>query len=45
MVILDYPSPRRRQWKFIDQQKKETNVFFSNIRSLENIPEEYFNTN
>ena len=45
MVILDYPSPKLRQWKFIDQQKKETNVFFSNIRSLENIPEEYFNTN
>ena len=45
MVILDYPSPKLRQWKFIDQQKKETNVFFSNIRSLENISEEYFNTN
>tara|TARA_B100001996_G_scaffold234340_1_gene180912 strand:- start:22 stop:639 length:618 start_codon:yes stop_codon:yes gene_type:complete len=45
MIILDYPSPKLRQWKFIDQQKKETNVFFSNIRSLENIPEEYFNTN
>lgn len=45
MVILDYPSPILRQWKFIDQQKKETNVFFSNIRNLENISEEYFDTN
>jgi len=45
MIILDYPSPKLRQWKFIDQQKKETNVFFSNIRILENISEEYFNTN
>ena len=45
MVILDYPSPKLRQWKFIDQQNKETNVFFSNIKNLENISEEYFNTN
>ena len=44
-VILDYPSPKLRQWKFIDQQNKETNVFFSNIKNLENISEEYFNTN
>ena len=45
MVILDYPSPKLRQWKFIDQQNKETNVFFSNIRNLDNISEEYFNAN
>ena len=45
MVILDYPSPKLRQWKFIDQQNKETNVFFSNIKNLDNISEEYFNAN
>ena len=44
-VILDYPSPKLRQWKFIDQQNKETNVFFSNIKNLDNISEEYFNAN
>ena len=45
MIILDYPIPKLRQWKFIDQQKKETNVFFFNIRTLKNISDKYFNTN
>ena len=27
-VVIDFPKPKLRQWKFIDQQKKETNIFF-----------------
>lgn len=43
-VIMDFPKPKLRQWKFIDQQKKETNIFFSKINYLKNISNEYFNT-
>ena len=28
---MDFPKPKLRQWKFIDQQKKETNIFFSKM--------------
>ncbi|SVA99328.1 uncharacterized protein METZ01_LOCUS152182, partial [marine metagenome] len=30
-LTLDYPDPKLRQWRFIDEQKKETTSFFSNI--------------
>lgn len=43
-VIMDFPKPKLRQWKFVDQQKKETNIFFSKINYLKNISNEYFNT-
>lgn len=43
-VIMDFPKPKLRQWKFIDHQKKETNIFFSKINYLKNISNEYFNT-
>jgi len=44
LVVVDFPIPKLRQWKFIDQQNKETNIFFSNIRHLKNISNEYFDT-
>jgi Outer membrane lipoprotein-sorting protein len=30
-VVFDYPKPVLRQWKYIDHQKKETNIFFSKL--------------
>ena len=33
-ITTDYPVPELRQWKIIDTQKKETTVFFSNIKKI-----------
>ena len=30
-VVFDYPKHVLRQWKYIDHQKKETNIFFSTL--------------
>ena len=43
-VVIDFPKPKLRQWKFIDQQKKETNIFFSRINYLKDISNDYFDT-
>ena len=43
-VIFDYPKPILRQWKYIDHQKKETNIFFSNLTSVESVQKQYFIT-
>jgi len=43
-VIFDYPRPILRQWKFIDHQKKVTNVFFSKLEFKENVKKQYFIT-
>ena len=43
-VVIDFPKPKLRQWKFIDQQKKETNIFFSKINHLKDISDDYFDT-
>ena len=43
-LTLDYPDPKLRQWRFIDEQKKETTVFFSNIDTQEKIKENLFET-
>ena len=43
-LTLDYPDPKLRQWRFIDEQKKETTIFFSNIDTQEKIKENLFET-
>ena len=43
-VIFDYPKPILRQWKIIDHQRKETNVFFSKITYENKIGDQYFIT-
>tara|TARA_B100001113_G_scaffold181463_1_gene148644 strand:- start:1107 stop:1697 length:591 start_codon:yes stop_codon:yes gene_type:complete len=43
-VIFDYPKPILRQWKYVDHQKKETNIFFSNLTSVESVQKQYFIT-
>ena len=43
-LTLDYPDPKLRQWRFIDEQKKETTIFFSNIDTQEKIKEKLFET-
>ena len=43
-VVIDFPKPKLRQWKFIDQQKKETNIYFSKINHLKDISDDYFDT-
>ena len=43
-VIFDYPKPILRQWKIIDHQRKETNVFFSRIIFEGDIEDQYFIT-
>ncbi len=43
-VIFDYPRPILRQWKFIDHQKKVTNIFFSKLKFKENVEKQYFIT-
>ena len=41
-ITADYPQPILRQWKIIDTQKKETTVFFSKIRSINSIMDNFF---
>ncbi len=43
-VVFDYPKPVLRQWKYIDHQKKETNIFFSNLNFVESVQKQYFVT-
>tara|TARA_B100001250_G_scaffold248786_1_gene213874 strand:- start:411 stop:1007 length:597 start_codon:yes stop_codon:yes gene_type:complete len=43
-VIFDYPKPTLRQWKFIDHQKKKTDIFFSKLKFKENVEKQYFIT-
>ena len=43
-VIFDYPKPILRQWKIIDHQRKETNIFFSKIKYENKIEDQYFIT-
>ena len=43
-VIFDYPKPILRQWKIIDHQRKETNIFFSKIKYENKIGDQYFIT-
>ena len=40
-VIFDYPKPILRQWKIIDHQRKETNIFFSKIKYENKIGDQY----
>tara|TARA_B100001173_G_scaffold245282_1_gene215423 strand:- start:29 stop:625 length:597 start_codon:yes stop_codon:yes gene_type:complete len=41
-ITADYPQPILRQWKIIDTQKKETTVFFSKIKSINSIMDNFF---
>ena len=41
-ITTDYPVPELRQWKIIDTQKKETTVFFSNIKKINSPMDSYF---
>ena len=43
-VVFDYPKPVLRQWKYIDHQKKETNIFFSKLNFVESVQKQYFVT-
>ena len=43
-VVFDYPKPILRQWKYIDHQKKETNIFFSKLNFVESVQKQYFVT-
>ena len=43
-VIFDYPKPILRRWKYLDNQKKETNIYFSKINLLESVQKQYFIT-
>ena len=41
-ITTDYPVPKLRQWRIIDTQKKETTVFFSNIKKINSPMDSYF---
>ena len=41
-ITADYPVPKLRQWRIIDTQKKETTVFFSNIKKINSPMDSYF---
>ena len=41
-ISADYPQPILRQWKIIDAQKKETTIFFSKIRTINPLLDNFF---
>ena len=41
-ISADYPQPILRQWKIIDAQKKETTIFFSKIKAINPLLDNFF---